>query len=103
MNTWRVCQTRVSFTNLLLETICQTLFPSLWGNKTQKSKMSESMAIVSLAELWTITEIHRQLNSVLTLFPAHRCPSVKFFLKVLLIVYKMTRTHKHELIKPFNF
>ena len=33
-------------------------------NKT--SKTSESTASLSLAERWTITEIRRQLNSVLT-------------------------------------
>ena len=48
INTWRVCQTRAyRFTNLSLETICHTLFLSLWG-------------------WWSITEIRRQLNSVLT-------------------------------------
>ena len=55
----------LSFTNLWLETICRTLFLSLWGNKTQStsSKMGELTASLSLAERWTITEICLQLNS----------------------------------------
>ena len=69
INTWRVCQNE--FTNLWLEIICcQTLFLSLWGNKTQSqlqtSKTSESTGSLSLAERWTITEICWQTNSVLT-------------------------------------
>ena len=68
---------RLSFTNLWLETICQTLFLSLWRNKTQSisSKMGELTASLSLAERWTTTEICRQLNSVLDEFPDHKCPT----------------------------
>ena len=49
-------------------TVPHTLSLSLWGNKTQPqtSKASESTASLSLAERWTITEIRRQSNSVLT-------------------------------------
>ena len=58
ISSWRDC----------LETICQTLFLSLWGIRLnpKTSKTSESTASLSLAERWTITEILRQLNSVLT-------------------------------------
>ena len=49
----------LSFTNLWLETICETFFLSLWRNKTQSisSKMGELTASLSLAERWTTTEI----------------------------------------------
>ena len=64
----RLPDTSLSFTNFWLETICQTLFLSLWGIRLnpKTSKTSESTASLSLAERWTITEILRQLNSVLT-------------------------------------
>ena len=45
--------------------------------------------LAALAERWTITEIRRQSNSVLT-YSAHRCPT-KFL--------KSTRTRERELIK----
>ena len=43
-------------------------FLFLWGIEfgQQTSKTSESTASLSLAERWTITEICRQVNSVLT-------------------------------------
>ena len=50
----------------------QVLQVSLWGNKTQSqlqtSKTSESTGSLSLTERWTITEICRQKNYVLTYF-----------------------------------
>ena len=67
-------------------------------NKTQPqtSKTSESTASLSLAERWTITEIRRQSNSVLT---------YSLLTDVLLPLSLMkTRMREREPIKrPFNF
>ena len=77
----------LSFTNLWLEKICQTLFLSLWGNKTQStlSKMGELTASLSLAERRSTTEIWRQLNSVPDEFPDPKCPTS--FYKVLFFFF----------------
>ena len=71
MNTWRVCQTRVDkslIRNNLPDTLSLSLdlFPGGVRLSPQTSKTSESMASLSVAERWTITEVRRQLNSVLT-------------------------------------
>ena len=37
-------------------------------------------------------------------FPAHKCPSIKFFSSIVLIVKtEITRRYECELIKHFNF
>ena len=66
-NAWRVYKTRV-LKSLIGNNLQDTLSRSLWGNKNQSqtSETSELTARLSLAERWTITEIHRQSNSVLT-------------------------------------
>ena len=73
INTWRNCQTRVHKSligNNLPDTL--SLF-ILWGNTTVHK---QARRVKSPAERWTIAEIRRQFNSVLTfIFPAHRCPS----------------------------
>ena len=68
---------------------------------TQTSKMSESTSsLISLADLLTITEIRRSIGT--DVFPAHKCPSMKFFFKYCLIIVKteVTRKREGELIKP---
>ena len=63
------CQTRV-YKSLIGNNLPDIISLSLhlWGGKTQSqtSKTIESTASISLAERWTITEIHRHSNSVLT-------------------------------------
>ena len=58
---------------------------------------SESTSSLSLAELWTITEIRRQINYVLTDVLLYS------FLKSIFLIVKKTRTRERELIIPFNF
>ena len=66
MNTWRVFQTRVYHSQIFdLKQFARHYF-SLFGLSPQSSQTSESTASLSLAERWTTTETHRQLNSVLT-------------------------------------
>ena len=69
INTWRVCQTRVH-KSLIGNNLPDTLSLSLWGNKNQSqtSKTNESAARLSLAERWTITEMCRQSNSMMTYY-----------------------------------
>ena len=79
----------LSSTNIWLETICQTFFLFLWGNKTQSTSskiMGELTASLSLAERWTTTEICGQLNSVPDEFPDHKCPTS--FYKVFFSFFK---------------
>ena len=60
---------RHEFTNLWLETLPDTLSLSLTGIRLgpkQARRVNDSTASLSLAERWTITEIRRQSNSVLT-------------------------------------
>ena len=66
INNWRVCQTRVH--KSLIGNLTRHSFSLFDRNKThaQTSKTSESTASLSLAERWTITEIRRQSNSLLT-------------------------------------
>ena len=63
------CQTRV-YKSLIGNNLPDVISFSLhlWGSKTQSqtSKTIESTASISLAERWTIKEIRRHLNSVLT-------------------------------------
>ena len=57
------------FTNLWLETLPDTLSLSLTGIRhgpKQARRVNDSTASLSLAERWTITEIRRQSNSVLS-------------------------------------
>ena len=58
---------------------------------------SQSTSSLSLAELWTITEIRRQINYVLTDVLLYS------FLKSIFLIVKKTRTRERELIIPFNF
>ena len=58
----------IQFTQAL-ETLPDTLSLSLTGirlSPKQARRVNDSTASLSLAERWTITEIHRQSNSVLT-------------------------------------
>ena len=60
---------RHEFTNLWLETLPDTLSLSLTGIRLgpkQARRVNDSTASLSLAERWTITEIRRPSNSVLT-------------------------------------
>ena len=63
------CQTKV-YKSLIGNNLPDIISLSLclWGSKTQSqtSKTIESTASISLAEWWTITEIHQHSNSVLT-------------------------------------
>ena len=82
INTWRVCQTRVH--KSLIGNLARHSFSLFDRNKTQPqtSKTSGSTASLSLAEQWTITEIRRQSDSVLTPC-SQRCPSaIKFKIRL---------------------
>ena len=71
---------------------------SLFGGirpSPQTSKTSKSTAMLSLAERWTITEIRRQSNFVLTY---SRLTDV-----LLNSLKQKTITRELELIKPLNF
>ena len=60
---------RQKVTSLLLETLADTLSLSLTGIRLgpkQARRVNDSTASLSLAERWTITEIRRPSNSVLT-------------------------------------
>ena len=62
------CQTRVH-KSLIRETLPGTLSLSLTGIRVgpkQARRVNDSTASLSLAERWTITEIRRPSNSVLT-------------------------------------
>ena len=67
INTWRVCQTRVHNSLICIGNLPDTLSLSLTGIGSVPNKQDEWTTVsLSLAERWTITEIRRQSNSVLT-------------------------------------
>ena len=69
INTWTVCQTRVYHLQIFdWKQFARHSFSILGGVRLslQTSKTNESTVSLSPAERWTITEIRRQLNSILT-------------------------------------
>ena len=95
---------RHEFTNLSLEifswTLPDTLSLSLTGitlGPKQARRVNDTTASLSLAERWTITEIRRPSNSVLTYSLLTDVLPLKFKIRLELM-------RERELIKgPFNF
>ena len=70
---------RHELTNLWLETICKTLFLSLWGNKTQSTNKQGEWINGELITSRTMDDYRNSpaIKFCADLFPAHRCPSIK--------------------------
>ena len=111
IDTWRVCQTRVYYSQIYdWKQFARHPFSLFRGIRLspQTSKTSESTACLSLAERWTITDIRRLLNSMLTYSMLTNVPLMYNFFSfstsiVLIVKTQMTGTPERELVKPVYF